>query len=96
MRERVRDRPRRPDWMPPQPRQRVRETHVDRVDGLTLPAVLNAVEREPTLLQVRQRLVVPSLRVAESLLQDLGLRAGSGWHPDLDERIAAYRRRYDE
>jgi hypothetical protein len=82
--------------MPRRPRQRARETHTDRVHGLSLADVLDAVEREPSLLMVRQRLGINRVRTTKRLLGDLGLLGPDGrLHDNLDERLAAYRRRYD-
>jgi len=89
-------RPRRPAWMPRRPRRRVDEAHTDRVHGLSLAEVLDAVEREPSPLMVRQRLGIHRVRTTKRLLGDLGLLGPDGrWHENLDERLAAYRGRYN-
>ena len=96
MTDHLSSRPRRPAWMPRRPRQRVGETHTDRVDDLSLAEVLDAVEREPSPLMVRQRLGIGRLTTTKRLLGDLGLLGRGGqWHEELNGRLAAYRRRFD-
>ena len=89
-------RPRRPAWMPRYPHLRVRETHSERVRGVSLADVLDAVERESSPVMVRQRLGIHRLTTMTRLLDDLGLLGPDGrWHEELNERLAAYRRRFD-